>query len=302
MEPLAPEPVTEIVTAKKSRLRLGRTASTALLLAFFFAVGLAGGVLYRLVPTTTNEKVAVHDAVPPGPPPAIAQSTVPSAETVAPAKIAAPAKAPAAPAQIAAAHPVPSPIASAPLPVAPPATTPPPIAPMAGAVTPEAAQFAPASAQPTAAPALEKPAPPSPAKAPSGAGAKPKLAMAKAKAPPAKHPPVVAAAPASTGSAEGPVRVQFGAFSIEDNAHRVQWAIQATGMQVDVAQLPSPKGRQLYYVRSQPFPNRAAAISAAKAAQDKAKTLVNPVAIEYIILPDTPTPAKPAQQAQAPGH
>ncbi len=298
MEPLAPESETQAVTEKKSRLKLGRTASTALLLAFFFAVGLAGGVLYRLLPTSTSEKVAVHDTVPPASSPPSAQSKVSSAEAAAPpAKPASPAKASSAPPQIAAAPPAPNPAASAPLPTVPPATVTPPIAPIAGNVTPEAAQFAPASDHPAATLSLDKPAPPD--TAPAIVAAKPKVAVAKPKAPPAKHRAVAAAAPSRSGSAEGPVRVQFGAFAIEDNAHRVQWTVEATGMAVEVAHLPSPKGRLLYYVRSQPFPDRAAALSAATATQDKAKTLVNPVAIEYIILPDVPTPA---QQAQVAGH
>jgi len=277
MEPLAPEPVTDDVTEKKNRWKFGGTASTALLLSFFFAVGLAGGVLYRLLPTTTSEKVAVHDPVPPAAPQTLAQNTAASSGAAAlPTKPASPANAPTAPAQIAAAHPAPNATASAPLPAVPPATIPPSIAPIAGTVTPEAAQFAPVTV-----------------------AAKPKLALAKPKAATAKHPAMAAAAPSAARNAEGPVRVQFGAFAIEDNAHRVQWTVEATGMQVEVAQLPSPKGRLLYYVRSQPFPDRAAALSAATAARDKAKTLVNPVAIEYIILPDATTPA---QQAQVAGH
>jgi hypothetical protein len=302
MEPLAPEAVTEPVTEKKSRWKLGGTASTALLLSFFFAVGLAGGVLYRLLPTTTNEKVAVHDSVPPAAPapPVIAQNTAPSSGAATlPAKPASPAN---APAQSAAAHPAPNATASAPLPAIPPssATTPPPIAPIAGTVTPEAAQFAPASDQAAATPPPDKSASPTPGKgkAAAAATAKPKLALAKQKAAPVKRPAIASAASPSHAVA-GPVRIQFGAFAIEDNAHRVQWTVEATGIPVEVTQLPSPKGRLLYYVRSQPFPDHAAALSAATTAQDKAKTLVNPVALQYIILPDTPTPA---QQAQVAGH
>jgi hypothetical protein len=299
MEPLAPEPVTEAVTETKSRWKLGGTASTALLLSFFFAVGLAGGVLYRLLPTT-SEKVAAHDTAPAPAPPTIAQNTAGSSGAASPqAKPASPANAPTAPAQVAAAHPAPNATASAALPAIPSATISPPIAPIAGNVTPEAAQFAPASDQAAATPSLDKPAPPDKGKAAAAVSAKPKLALTKPKAPPAKRPAVAAAAPPPARSAEGPVRVQFGAFAIEDNAHRVQWTVEATGMAVEVAQLPSPKGRLLYYVRSQPFPDRAAALSAATAARDKAKTLVNPVAIEYIILPDATTPA---QQAQVAGH
>ena len=99
--------------------------------------------------------------------------------------------------------------------------------------------------------------------------------------------------------ATGPVRVQFGAFAIEDNAHQIQWAVQATGLAVEITQLRTPKGRVLFYVRSQPFPDRATAVSAATTAQSKAKSFVNPVAIDYVIVSDA---AKPAQQAQALGN
>jgi nitrogen fixation protein FixH len=50
-----------------------------------------------------------------------------------------------------------------------------------------------------------------------------------------------------------------------------------------------------YYVRSQPFADRAAAISAAAAAREKAKSFVNPVAIDYIVVSDAAT--APAVQA-----
>jgi hypothetical protein len=304
MEPLAPEPVTEVVAEqeKKSRWKLGGTASTALLLSFFFAVGLAGGVLYRLLPTTTSEKIAIHDTAPAAAPPALAQNMAASSGAAAlPAKPASPSNAPSAPAQIAAAHPAPSPAASAPLPAVSPAIIPPPIAPIAGNMTPEAAQFAPTSDPAAATPPPDKSAATTPGKGKATAtgAAKPKLALAKPKAPPVKHPAALATAASPSRGAEGPVRIQFGAFSIEDNAHRVQWTVEATGMPVEVAQLASPKGRMLYYVRSQPFPDRATALSAATTARDKAKTLVNPVAIEYIILPDATTPS---QQAQVAGH
>jgi cell division septation protein DedD len=111
-------------------------------------------------------------------------------------------------------------------------------------------------------------------------------------------PPPLAGQPVPEGAA-GPVRVQFGAFKIEDNAHQIQWAVEATGLPVEIAQLRTPKGRVLYYVRSLPFADRAAAVSAATMAQNKAKGFVNPVAIDYVIVGDV---AKPAQQAQVPGN
>lgn len=127
---------------------------------------------------------------------------------------------------------------------------------------------------------------------------KPSAEPVKASAPPPAKRSVVAETPHPAPAAEaspGQVRVQFGAFTIEDNAHRIQWAVEATGMAVEVSHQPSPKGRMYYYVRSQPFADRAAAISAAAAAQEKAKSFVNPVAIDYIVVSDAAT--APAVQA-----
>lgn len=69
-------------------------------------------------------------------------------------------------------------------------------------------------------------------------------------------------------------------------------------MPVEVTRLPTPKGHIFYYVRSQPFADRTAAVSAAAMAQEKAKRFVNPVAIEYIIVGDT----APAETVQAAGR
>ena len=56
----------------------------------------------------------------------------------------------------------------------------------------------------------------------------------------------------------------FTDFANEENAHRVQWAIEATGLNVEVSQAPgSTKGEMLYYLRSPLYPDYASALSAA---------------------------------------
>ena len=120
--------------------------------------------------------------------------------------------------------------------------------------------------------------------------AKPKPAMVARAEPPkpaaVKHTPPPARS-AEAGPDSGPFRVQFGAFAIEDNAHRVQWAVEATGMPVEIIRAPSRKGHMLYYVRSRPFRDRDAALKAAVAARDKAKGFAQPVAIDYVVVSDT---------------
>jgi cell division protein FtsN len=102
----------------------------------------------------------------------------------------------------------------------------------------------------------------------------------------------------TTDAASGPIRVQFGAYAIEDNAHKTQWAVEATGMAVEVTRMPSPKGRMLYYVRSQPFSDRTAALTAASTARDKAKGFVNAEPIEFVLVDDSGRPVSQTQAAQ----
>lgn len=338
--------------AGSNRSKFESAAYTVLLLAFFFAVGLAGGVLYRLMPTDNGAPIASPeiasrtDTPAPVEPPASATpakpvaSQAPTAPTKpvvaspppAPAKqVAAPA--PAAPAKPATpptpATPTPQAVASAPpksvapqAKVAPPpdtamnitlpATTNAGAAPSTVATSVEIPPVAtePATTQDhTATSSASASRPPArttkvaskPAQQPPAV--KPKVeAVATAQQPP--KPPVAAeAAPAPTAAqasdaATGPIRVQFGAYAIEDNAHRTQWAVEATGMPVEVTRMPSPKGRMLYYVRSQPFSDRAAALTAASAARDKAKNFVNAEPIEFVLVDDNGRPVSQTQAAQ----
>jgi len=310
---------------ENNRSKFESMAYTALLLAFFFAVGLAGGVLYRLLPTGSGTEIAAKDTpsrvavATPAPaasapaPVAPAKPSVAAPEPASTPGAAAPAKPPTTLAKAATPPAKPAPVApasppataSATLPqVAAPATQ--PLAAVPATIAPIAAEPAPVTANVTTASDRMVADIPAPAKAPdssaahpastaklSAAAAKPKAAQAEKRVAAAGAPLAPALAPEG---ASGPVRVQFGAFAIEDNAHQTLWAVQATGLPVEITQMTTPKGRVLYYVRSQPFANRAAAVSAATAAQDKAKGFVNPVAIDYVIVSDA---AKPTQQAQS---
>ena len=97
----------------------------------------------------------------------------------------------------------------------------------------------------------------------------------------ALHPP-----PTAPGNVAGPYRVQFGAFANEDNARRVQWAIEATGLKVEVSQQPGPSGHPLFFLRSPSYPEYAAALSAAQTVQHRVQNFVNAIPIEYAILGD----------------
>ena len=288
--------------AGSTRSKFESAAYTVLFLAFFFAVGLAGGVLYRVLPT--HRILESPDSSAP-----VAATETPAASEAALPPVAAPAKISAsAPSASEAAVPPPpkSSPAPAPAPVAviaaPPPAAPSPTAPAAG---PPAESVA--SVAKPAAPAervAKTPTPPKPAASEPVATAKAAPAHAKAAEPAEKPKPVAVAtaqppkpaavkhAPPAAHSTEGtpesgPFRIQFGAFAIEDNAHRIQWSVEATGIPVEITRAPNRKGHMLYYVRSQPFPDRDAALKAAVAARDKAKSFAQPVAIDYIVVSDT---------------
>ena len=286
------------------RSKFESTAYTVLLLAFFFAVGLAGGVLYRLLPTTTSSEVTGQTARVP------VSTASTAAPTPAPTPAAAPAPAPAAKASAArdAAVPPPTP---APVKTAAAKTEPAPApaalsAALPADVAPNADGAPGMSAAVASIPTSDTAYSPAPKASPSDTGTARAISAAKSLTPPPKATPekrVAAAskAPAPQSASEsaiGPVRVQFGAFTLEDNAHETQWAVEATGLPVEVTQETTRKGHVLYYVRSHPFADRAAALSAAIATQQKAKSFVNPVDVDYMIVSD----AAAQQQAQAAAH
>ena len=184
-------------------------------------------------------------------------------------------------------------------PTAPPSVPPPPEPAIATTVTP---------ASPPATADNAKPARPS---APHTASAIPPKKPAIAANKPATKPHVVAktvtreappqavalhAPPTGPGNSSGPYRVQFGAFANEENARRVQWAVEATGLKVEVTQAPGAGGHMLYYLRSPVYYDYASALSAAQSVQSRVQGFVNAIPIDYAVLGDR---AAAEQQAQA---
>ncbi|HXR88450.1 MAG TPA: SPOR domain-containing protein, partial [Stellaceae bacterium] len=94
----------------------------------------------------------------------------------------------------------------------------------------------------------------------------------------------------------GGFRVQFGAFSQEENARRLQAAIAATGLKVEVSHDQGASGHPLFFVRSPAYTDRASALSAAQGAQIRAQHLTNAIPIQYTIIADHPAPALHAQR------
>jgi hypothetical protein len=290
-------------TAPRRRPNLVSATHTAIALVFFFGVGLAGGTVYKMhfgddaalqvadqvspppspldAPPAPTQNVAANRAstaadatrdlayVEPSTPPALAPSPVPTpAEAITP-------HAPSA--TIAEAAP--------PAPQAQPAEPPAPIpyaeiAPARPDVQPDTPATAP---QRVAAIPLKKPAEPTATHRP-----------APTKITGAPQAAALHASPPAPGKA-GLFRVQFGAFANEENARRVQWAIEATGVKVEVSQEAGPSGRSLFFLRSPAYPDYATALSAAQAVQNRAKHFVNPIAIDYTIRGDRSAPQQQAQ-------
>jgi hypothetical protein len=256
-------------------------AYTAIALVFFFGIGLAGGTAYKLLiadDDSGSQPAQVAAAQPPSLPPVpqIAAATPEPADAFAPSL----------------AHLTPT---------APPALTPPP-APSPTTPTIAAAPPA-ASVAPAPVPSAEAaPTTPAPAEATSAprAHAAPPRALAQHRAPPPKKPRMIAKAtrtapaqtvalhapPTAPANASGPFRVQFGAFANEDNARRVQWAVEATGLKVQVTAAPGSSGQMLYYLRSPVFADYASALSAAQTVRDRVQHFVNAIPIDYAILGD----------------
>lgn len=257
--------------AGSHRSKWNSTVLTALVLAFSFALGLAGGVAYRLMPATKAPTATAPRATTA---PAVAPRTVtpmaPRAETAPPAT------------------------AHAKLPTSDVEVTPPAVLPPAAPVAP--AGRPPALAVATPAPRQENPSPvtaaspTTPAEKPSLAP-KPMAATAQINAAPTSTPPPKRAAstqavkPETTTSNEGgSVLIQFGAYAVEENARLTRAEIEAAGLHVLVTHEQNASGRMLYYVRSQPFTSRAAALAAAVAVKEKAQRQANADPVRYVIL------------------
>jgi hypothetical protein len=281
------------------RSKLTSAAFTAIGLVFFFGVGLAGGAAYKIYFSEDGPLQTAAQTSPPAgpaaPEPALANASPSPAESTA-EKAAPPEPAPVE----AAATPSPEPQA-APTPgeasePAMMAQAAPSAATTAPELTPQPAAEASASLEAAIAPvqpAAEAPAatlvPPS-----AAIPAKPEIAAKRHRDAPqaaALHAPA-----ASRGSAAGRFHVQFGAFASEDNARRVQSAIEAAGLRVEIRHEPGPSGNPLFFIRSPSYADRAAAVSAAQNVQNRAKHLPNPVAIDYAIIPDRAAGEQHAQR------
>lgn len=293
-------------TTPGTRSAIVSTTYTVIALVFFFGVGLAGGTAYKLWSANdSNQQVADQQRADrqaanqprltplPAPQTAFAApSSMPTASLPTASDNAAGDNLPslASPQTVA-------PTLAQLAPAAPPSVPPPPAPPADATVTAAPTDAAPPEAAPSeAAPSgSATPAPPHVVAA-HRAPVPPEKPRLAAKA--AHHAQVAAlhAPPAAPGNAAGPFRVQFGAFANEENARRVQWAVEATGLKVEVTQAPGSTGQPLFYLRSPDFHDYAAALSAAQTVRDRVQHFVNAIPIDYAIMGD---PTAVEQQAQA---
>ena len=266
---------------------------TVVALVFFFGVGLAGGTAYQLLPGQ-EEAVQTAEADPP-------------AELMAPADMMATRTAPDTSADDRAAQDLSAIVPTAGPPDVPQATDPVAAAPSSPLATTLATRTLPdsepamtAKADPIPAPAPQKPHVARPISA-----AKPSVAE-RQPAPPAKKPEIaektdsiIHAPLTAPANAVGPYRIQFGAFANEDNARRVQWAVEASGMQVEVAHTTNSTGHLLYYLRSPSYSEYGVALSAAQTVQNTVQRFINAIPIDFVIFGDQ---GPPMQQAQFPSR
>jgi sporulation related protein len=290
-------------TESSSRSNLASATYTAIALVFFFGVGLAGGGAYKIYfgddggPQIAELASPPPPASHPAPPQNFAANAPRAAEQAAPdlARIEpsappalTPPPAPTVPKQPG--LPPPTIVQAAP-PPAPPADEPAPQADTAPALPYTDATPLPQDATPEAPAAKPTPVAAIPPKKPE----KPVMVAKVHRTTPAQtvalHPP-----PAAPGNVAGPYRVQFGAFANEDNARRVQWAIEATGLKVDVSQESGPSGHPLYFLRSPAYSDYAAALSAAQTVQHRVDNFVNAIPIDYAILGEHSAVVQQAQR------
>ncbi len=241
-----------LISTPRGRSKLEAAAFTAVLMIFFFAVGLAGGAFYLMQA--------------PGSEPQLADSatTTPSFDATAQ--------------RLAQVQPTARPPDT--VPNLPPDT---PIAPAfeRAAMAAPAASSEPAPVAFAATQASRTLATPGPSAKPVSPNTADRTKSITSRQVAALRPPPMPA------HGTGAYRVQFGAFASEENARRIQWAIEATGMAVDVTHAPNSAGRVLYTLRSPRFPDPTAAQAAADVVKDKVSRFVNPLPIEYAIMSDT---------------
>lgn len=276
--------ITDSDNESGGRSKLASVAFTAIGLAFFFGVGLAGGAAYKIYFSDDGGTQTAVRSRPPlapsaTPPDQIAAASAPSAAEK-PAADSPPIEAAAQPAPADAAEPTMMAQAAAP-PAPEPAAATSSDAPAAPAESLAAPDAPIPPAQPDTQAAVQSVEP-----QPAAAMRPQKKSAPAAKATPtprsaALHPPA-----AAHDSAAGSFRVQFGAFASEDNARHLQSTLEAAGLKVVVSRDQAPSGNQLFYVRSPSYPDRAAALSAAQNVQNRAQHLANPIRIDYAIIAD----------------
>lgn len=240
-----------MATASPASRSIGvATICAAIGLAFCFIIGLAGGTAYKLWTAAAPKPQLADAATAPKAmpaPPELAAAPTPPADAETAAKVTPSAPPSAPPVAVAAANPPP----------APPAAKPHAAAPAHPAATEKPVRLA--------------------AKAEHPANPSPGTQSASLQSPPAA---------AALANRPGPFLIQFGAFADEANAHHVQWAIEATGLKVDVSATKGASGHPLYLLRSADYPDYAAAAGAAQSVREHVKHFANPIAIDYAIEAD----------------
>lgn len=284
-----------------SRSKRASVTWTGIALVFFFGVGLAGGAAYKAY--FSDDGTSGQAADPVNPPLSAASSAPPqsfAADAPSATEQAAPDLARTEPTLAPAPTPTPAVADQAEPPSAPALAQ---AAPAPASSTPEPAPPAAPVAEPSAATVADAASPNADAQAATPAAVPPRIA---AVAPPkpaaaakahraAPQPAATPAPPSAHGNTARRFRVQFGAFAQEDNARRLQGAIEAAGLKVDISQEPGPSGHALFFVRSPVYPDYASALSAAQAAQSRAQHSANAVSITYTIRGDRSASEQRAQ-------
>ncbi len=266
-------------------------AYTAIALVFFFGLGLAGGTAYKLLAEDDFDQPQVADQFTPPERPTLASNpandaALPMAHLTptAPPALTPPPAPTSLPPSILATPTVPTPTVQAARPAEPVAPAPVPYAqvmPAGPSLTPDTAAAAPSVPAAPAPRSIAQHRAPPPKKPHVVAKAEPAAPVEPAMPAVALRPP-----PAAPANVSGPFRVQFGAFANEDNARRMQWAVEATGLKVEVTQAPGTTGQTLYYLRSPVYPDYASALSAAQTVQSRVQHFVNAIPVDYAILGD----------------
>jgi cell division protein FtsN len=272
-------------TESSRRSSLAGITYTAIALAFFFGVGLAGGAAYKIY---FGGDAGPQIAAQASPPPPLSVQPVVTLQNVAPQNLAPQNLMGVQPGDIEKAGPDLVRIE----PSVTPASTPPP-APLVARQPDLPPPTIAAAATPPAAPAEPVPVAAVPPKKPETVAKPRRTASAESKD---AETAMLRPPPAAPGNVAGPYRVQFGAFANADNARRVQWAIEATGLKIEITQGAGPSGRPLYLLRSPSYPDYASALSAAQTVQHRVKGFVNAIAIDYTILGDHSVAQQQAQR------